>query len=100
MDGFLKLCKMDRKGQNMLLRNEYKEDLKERIRETPDDVFEAEGLSKEQILADEEIIDRLWTVYQKDMEEYECEEWWAYQDSLNEVLGIDFDAGNLLADTH
>lgn len=84
----------------MLLRNEYKEDLKSWIRETPDGVFLTEGLAKEQVLADEEIIDRLWVVYQKDIEDYECDEWWAYQDSLNEIFGIDFDARKLLSDPH
>lgn len=84
----------------MLLRNEYKEELKERIRETPDEIFLAKGLTKEQILAEEGIMDQLWIVYQKDIEDYECDEWWAYQDSLNEILGITVDVRQLSMDTH
>lgn len=72
----------------MILRKEYRDDLCEWIEATPDEVF----VKKEDILADEAVMDRLWTVYQKDIEEYECAAWWAYQDSLKEVLGIDYDA--------
>ena len=73
----------------MLLKRYYLDELKDRIRETDDAVFEAAGIKKEALLTDEGLMDRLWTFYQKNVEEYGCDEDFSYGDALKEVLNIE-----------
>ena len=75
----------------MIMDEQYKEEIMEYVRSLPDAVFSAAGRNKDNILADEGCIDRLWTNYQKEVSEYECDPEYAKKDTLKEVLGIDVD---------
>lgn len=59
----------------MIMRQEYLDDLKDYIRDMPEDLFACNslGLSKESILGDKDLMMRLWISYQKSVEEYDCE---------------------------
>lgn len=69
----------------------------EYVHNIPDDVFAAAGKKKDSILEDEDIIDNLWICYQKDVEDYGCDESFSLMDSVNEVLRITYDP--MAADT-
>ena len=75
----------------MIMDESYKEEIIEYVRSLPDSVFSAAGRKKENILTDAECIDKMWTNYQKEVVEYECDPEYAKKDTLNEVLGIDVD---------
>ncbi len=69
----------------MIMDESYKQELLAYITETPDVIFEAYNHTRESVL---QHIEELWTVYQKDVEEYECTADWSYADAMQEVLGI------------
>lgn len=72
----------------MIMRQWYLDDLKEHIRSTDPTVFTSAGTSAETILSDEETLERLWALYQKSIEDYDCDAEYSYRDALNEVFGI------------
>ena len=74
----------------MIMRQEYLDDLKDYIRDMPEDLFACNSLelSKESILGDKDLMMRLWICYQKSVEEYDCEPGYAFRDTMHEVLGI------------
>ena len=72
----------------MIMKRSFLFDLKEYIRNTPDQTFQAAGLSREALLGDEEKLESLWTLYQKNVEEYDCDPWYAYGDALKTAYGI------------
>lgn len=74
----------------MIMQEGFLYDLKEHIRNTPEQVFQDAGLSQETVLGDGEKLDRLWTLYQKSVEEYGCDPWYAYGDALKTVYDIDY----------
>ena len=51
----------------MLLYPSFREDLVEQIENSDPALFESYGKSKKDILADKDLIDRMWGVYQKDI---------------------------------
>lgn len=57
----------------MILKHKYKDDVLERIREAPDSLFADHGVTREEALADNDLIERLWAVYQKNVEDYDGE---------------------------
>lgn len=69
----------------MIMDESYKQELLAYIAETPDLIFEAYNHTRESVM---QHIEELWTVYQKDVEEYECTADWSYADAMEEVLGI------------
>lgn len=69
----------------MIMDESYRQDLLEHIAETPDLIFEAYDHTRESVM---QHIEELWMVYQKDIEEYECNADWSYIDAMQEVLGI------------
>lgn len=69
----------------MIMDQSYKQELMEHIAETPDLIFEAYNHTRESVM---QHIEELWMVYQKDIEEYECDADWSYIDAMQEVLGI------------
>lgn len=73
----------------MILKEYYRDDLIERINNTDEAVFASVGWSRNAVLDTPDVMDQLWTCYQKDVEEYECDEEYAFADSLKEVLNID-----------
>ena len=74
----------------MIMHQEYRDDLKDYIRNMPDAVFDCNslGLSKEAVLSDENLMKKLWISYQKSVEEYDCDPGDALGDTMHEVLGI------------
>lgn len=72
----------------MIMESRYLFDLKEHIRDTSSSVFVVKNLTAAKILGDPDLMDRLWTTYQKSVEEYDVDEDYAYRDALYEVLGI------------
>lgn len=71
----------------MIMNESYKEDLIEQLREIPAAAFRQRPL--DDILADADLLDALWVVYQKDVEEYDCDPDYAARDALMEVCFID-----------
>ena len=76
----------------MLMKNEYLDDLKEMLREEPESTFARGNTTREAVLADQDIMERLWTCYQKDVDDYDCDSTWSFQDAMHEVLGIEMPA--------
>lgn len=72
----------------MLLYPSFREDLVEQIENSDPALFESYGKSKKDILADKDLIDCMWGVYQKDIEDYSLEAPDAFRDTLEDVLGI------------
>ena len=74
----------------MNMRQEYLDDIKDYIRNMPEDLFVCNslGLSKESVLGDKDLMVRLWISYQKSVEEYGCDPVYAFLDTMREVLGI------------
>lgn len=75
----------------MIMRQSYKEDLIEHIQNTNEQVFLAIGLRRQDVLNDESLIEHLWALYQKSIEEYDVDPEFAYQDALKDVLNITLD---------
>ena len=71
----------------MTLKNSYLEDMKEYIRNMDESEFTVRGTTKETVLGNKDTMERLWVVYQKDVEEYDCDTDFSLGDAVNEVLG-------------
>lgn len=71
----------------MILQEQYYEDLLDCINSTPDTVFWRGRINKRLILKDQDLLDRMWTVYQK-MIENGVDNNYAYAFTLEEVLDI------------
>lgn len=69
----------------MLLYQSFREDLVEHIRQEPDESFEKAGTAKEAILSNDQILDNLWALYQKSIEEYNVDPFYAYGDAMAEI---------------
>ena len=72
----------------MILRQSFLDDLKDHIQATPDEIFEERGVRKLDLLANKNLMDRLWAEYQKSVEEYDVDPDYAYRDALSEILNI------------
>lgn len=72
----------------MILKREYLDDLKQAIREEPDDLFNKNGFSKGFILSSDDTLENLWMNYQKSIEDYDLDPATAFYDALDTVLGI------------
>ena len=72
----------------MILYEDFLEDIRDRIKAEPESSFDGAPLSKEQLLADEDKMDALWALYQKDITEYESSPYDAYASAMKEVTGI------------
>lgn len=75
----------------MILRTYFRDELIERIKKEPDETFDGTGFDKDDILNDDDTIDKLWGLYQKSIEEYDVDEDYAYGDAMHDVLGINVD---------
>lgn len=69
----------------MILRREYLEDLKDLIRQTPNEDLQCFGYTRDALLRDVNQMERLWMRYQKDME-YGAASEDAYQNALYVLL--------------
>lgn len=72
----------------MILHQSFLDDLKDHIQATPDEIFEERGVRKLDLLANKNLMDRLWAEYQKSVEEYDVDPDYAYRDALSEILNI------------
>ena len=76
----------------MIMRNEYLDDLKEMLRKEPESTYARGNTTRAAVLANEDIMEQLWTCYQKNVEDYDFDSTWSFQDALHEVLGIEMTA--------
>lgn len=72
----------------MIMKQYYLDDLKEHILSTSPAVFASVGTSADAIMTDEDVLEQLWMLYQKSIEDYDCDEVFSYWDALKEVFGI------------
>ena len=75
----------------MLMDISYLENLREEINDMPNFLFSLKGCNKKAILADDATMERLWCLYQKSVEEYDCDSGWSARDALRDVFGIPHD---------
>jgi len=97
---FLSLCircpstisekaKSKKEEPKMLLFKSFREELIEKISDVDPAVFiKGCGKGKADILKDGNLVDQMWAVYQKDIEDYDMDAAEAFQDTLKDVLGI------------
>ncbi len=71
----------------MIMQKEYLEDMKEHIKSMNEDEFTRRGTTKEAVLNSGDIMKRLWYVYQKDVEDYDCDKEFSLGDAVDEVIG-------------
>ena len=72
----------------MLMLYEYRADLLDHVREEPEETFTAHGIDREALIDDRDTVDRMWALYQKDVEEYGVEPYAAFRGALREVLSV------------
>lgn len=74
----------------MILEQYYLDDLKVRIAELPEEMFQTYSpyLKRDVLNNLHGVLERLWYIYQKDIEEFDCDEPWSYRDALSEVCSI------------
>lgn len=72
----------------MLLYKSFRDELVEQIQAVDLVLFKDCEKSKDAVLADNDLIDRMWRVYQKDIEEYGLDALEALRDTLEVTLGI------------
>lgn len=72
----------------MLLYMSFRSDLVEQIEESDPAIFKDNGKTKTEILADDDFIDRMWGIYQKDIEEYGMSAKEAFRDTLEYLSEI------------
>ena len=71
----------------MIMQKEYLDDVKEHVRNMPEEEFTQRGITRESVLENNDTMESLWIVYQKDVEDYDCDTDFALQDAVAEVLG-------------
>ena len=71
----------------MILNEMYLHEMKEHIKDMQGGYFIGHGLTKEAVLSNTDTMKRLWTIYQKDVEDYDCDRAFSLGDALNEVFG-------------
>ena len=72
----------------MILKEEYLDDVKEHIKGMDETEFTKRGTTKEAVLEKHNTMERLWCVYQKDIEDYGCDRDFSLNDAVDEVLGV------------
>lgn len=75
----------------MIMRQSYKDDLIDHIQDTNEQVFLSVGLTRQDVLNNENLMERLWALYQKAIEDYDVDANYAYKDALKDVLNITLD---------
>lgn len=81
----------------MIMKKEYKADLIEHVRETSQQVFALQDMTRSDVLHNHEIMDRLWYLYQKAIEDYDADPEDAYLSALESVVGIPADEARKLS---
>lgn len=75
----------------MIMHQSYRDDLKDHILDTNEQVFLSVGLTRQNILNDDSLMERLWALYQKSIEDYDVDADFAYRDAMKDVLNITID---------
>lgn len=75
----------------MIMERSYLEDLREEINDMPNFLFSLKGCNKKAILEDDTTMERLWCLYQKSVQEYDCDPDWSARDALRDVFNIPHD---------
>ena len=69
----------------MTLDTYYRDQVVERLEREPDATFQASGITKQQILADNDAIELIWSHYQKAIEDYDMDADYAFGDAIYEI---------------
>lgn len=72
----------------MILFAEYRADLLDHIRDEDPALFKSRGLDPDTLIADRDVIDQLWVLYQKATDEYRVPPYRAFRQAVHEVLDI------------
>lgn len=72
----------------MIMKREYRDDMLAMLADVPDEKFV--HVPKEEVLADEGLIERLWALYQKGIEDYGLDPATAFDDAAGEVPELGF----------
>lgn len=72
----------------MIMERSYLEDLREQINDMPNFLFTLRGCNKKAILEDAATMEQLWCLYQKSVQDYDCDPAWSARDALKDVFGI------------
>lgn len=88
LNGFMHGPIGEKEGNKMVMLHEYEFEIREYVENLPDSMFSMHNIKKEDVLDDEEQMERLWYVYQKNVTEYGMDEPYAKADAVQEVLGI------------
>lgn len=72
----------------MTLYKSFREELIEHIQDSDPALYKDCGKTKEEVLADHNLLNCMWIIYQKDIEEHGMEAPNAFRDALKDVLGI------------
>ena len=72
----------------MVLYQDFRDDVMERLQEEPESTFAGIGRTRAEVMADEGTVDSLWARFQKNIEEYRLDSDDAWEDTLSEVLGV------------
>lgn len=75
----------------MIMERSYLEDLREEIIAMPNFLFSLKGCNKKAILENNDTMEQLWCLYQKSVQEYDCDSGWSARDALKDVFGIPHD---------
>lgn len=73
----------------MILDPSFRDDLMDYINQEPDVSFTLAGQNKQAVLNDDDVMTRLWTVYQKNIQEYDWQASDAYADAMADILGVE-----------
>lgn len=72
----------------MIMKQYYLDELKDRLQNTNESVFHLRGTTKQRVLSDNRLLEKMWTIFQKNIEEYDCDEDWSYQDAFDSMLPV------------
>lgn len=75
----------------MIMEMSFLGDLREEINAMPNFLFSLKGQRKEDVLNDDAVMEQLWCLYQKSVQDYDCDPDWAARDALKDVFGIPHD---------
>ena len=75
----------------MIMEMSFLGDLREEINAMPNFLFSLKGHRKKDVLNDDAVMEQLWCLYQKSVQEYDCDPDWAARDALRDVFGIPHD---------
>lgn len=76
----------------MIMRQSYRDDVIERIRNLHPDILKRCGKTADEIINNERLLENLWCIYQRNIEEYDCNAHDAFKDAMQYMLDVNIDA--------